>query len=135
MVDENIGPPEAREPEKPPEILTKPLPQILDDMEGNIRAAAEAARRAQEAAGRGRQGGGLRVPVFAGFPRGLPRGYLGAACDAGAVSRGRDDREGNQAERREDIRTRCRLRAAVLVSLPADARRKRAEQPAAVFTG
>jgi hypothetical protein len=33
-----------------PGINTKPLPQILDEMDGNIRAAAEAARKAEEAA-------------------------------------------------------------------------------------
>jgi predicted RNase H-like HicB family nuclease len=38
--------------EKPPKIITKPLPKILDKMEANIRAAAEAARRTEEAARR-----------------------------------------------------------------------------------
>ena len=38
--------------EKPPKIITKPLPKILDEMEANIRAAAEAARRTKEAARR-----------------------------------------------------------------------------------
>ena len=39
--------PDAGEQHK---ILTKTLPSILDDMEENIRLAAEAARRAEEAA-------------------------------------------------------------------------------------
>ena len=52
MVNENVGPTESRQPEKSSAILTKPLPQVLDDMDGNIRAAAEAARKAQEAANR-----------------------------------------------------------------------------------
>jgi hypothetical protein len=29
-----------------PEVLAKPLPQILDEMDDNIRAAVEAARKA-----------------------------------------------------------------------------------------
>jgi hypothetical protein len=33
-----------------PEILTKPLPQILDEMQEHIKAAEEAARMADEAA-------------------------------------------------------------------------------------
>jgi len=33
----------------PPKILTKPLPVILDEMEANIKAAVEAARRAEDA--------------------------------------------------------------------------------------
>ena len=36
--------------ETSPKIMRKPLPQILDEMEDNIRAAAEAARRAEDAA-------------------------------------------------------------------------------------
>jgi ElaB/YqjD/DUF883 family membrane-anchored ribosome-binding protein len=43
MVDEKVKPKET------PKILTKPLPQILDEMEGIIESAAEAARRAAEA--------------------------------------------------------------------------------------
>lgn len=58
MVSENVGPPEAGRPEEAPKILTKPLPQILDEMDGNIRAAAEAARRAQEAAKAAREAAG-----------------------------------------------------------------------------
>ncbi len=50
MAIENTGSSKAMKREKPPNILTKPLPQILDEMDKNIRAAAEAARRAQEAA-------------------------------------------------------------------------------------
>jgi hypothetical protein len=33
------------------EIMSKPLPQILEEMDANIEAAAAAARRAEEAAG------------------------------------------------------------------------------------
>ena len=54
MVNKNIGAPEAGEPS---EILTKPLPQILAEMEEKLKAAAEAttkadgaARKAEEAA-------------------------------------------------------------------------------------
>ncbi|MFC2013474.1 hypothetical protein ACFLU8_01100 [Chloroflexota bacterium] len=49
MVDENSGPPEAGRPVELPEIPKKPLPQVLDAMEVNIRAATEAVRVAQEA--------------------------------------------------------------------------------------
>jgi len=41
MVNKNFGPPEANRPEKPPKILTKPLPQILDEMEENIRRISD----------------------------------------------------------------------------------------------
>ena len=37
-------------PLEKPEIMTKPLPVILDEMEANIKAAADAAKRAEEAA-------------------------------------------------------------------------------------
>jgi len=37
-------------PRETPEIMIKPLAAILDEMEANIRAAAEAAKRAEEAA-------------------------------------------------------------------------------------
>ena len=43
MVDEKVKPKET------PKILTKPLPQILDEMESIIESAAEAARKAAEA--------------------------------------------------------------------------------------
>ena len=46
--EKTAGEKEPKQP--PPKILTKPLPIILDEMEANIRAAAEAARRAEEAA-------------------------------------------------------------------------------------
>jgi len=36
--------------EEHPKIVVRPLPQILDEIEANIRATAEAARRAEEAA-------------------------------------------------------------------------------------
>jgi hypothetical protein len=51
VVNENIEPRDEERPAEPPKILTKPLPQILDEMESNIRSAAEAARKAEEAAG------------------------------------------------------------------------------------
>lgn len=38
-------------------VLPKPLPHILDEMEGNIRAAAEAAQRAEAAARQANQAG------------------------------------------------------------------------------
>jgi len=66
MANENVGPAESRQPEKPPTILTKPLPQILDDMDGNIRAAAEAARRAQEAAKAAREAAGAATKASRG---------------------------------------------------------------------
>ena len=50
MVNENVRRPKATGPEERSKILTKPLPQILDEVDDNIRAATEAARRAEEAA-------------------------------------------------------------------------------------
>ena len=50
MVTKRVRAPDEERPEETPEIMTKPLPQILDEMEANIRAAAEAARKAEEAA-------------------------------------------------------------------------------------
>jgi hypothetical protein len=50
MANKDIASSEKQSPEQPPKILTKPLPIILDEMEGNIKAAAEAARKAEEAA-------------------------------------------------------------------------------------
>ena len=41
---------EEERPGESPEIMTKPLPQIVDEMEANVRAAAEAAKRSEEAA-------------------------------------------------------------------------------------
>ncbi|MFC1989384.1 hypothetical protein ACFLVW_02295 [Chloroflexota bacterium] len=50
MVNENIEPQDKERPAEPPKILTKPLPQILDEMESNIRSAADtAAKVANEA--------------------------------------------------------------------------------------
>ena len=49
MAAKNTTAPEPK-PLKPPKIMSKPLPQILDEMDENIRAAAEAARKAEEAA-------------------------------------------------------------------------------------
>jgi len=41
---------EKDKPKEAPKILTKPLPQILDEMEDIIKTASEAARKAEEAA-------------------------------------------------------------------------------------
>ena len=51
MVDEKV------EPEGTPEILTKPLPQILDEIASSIRLADEAARDARKSAEEARQAG------------------------------------------------------------------------------
>ena len=51
MVDEKVG------SKGTPEILTKPLPQILDEIEANIRLAGEAARDARESADEARKAG------------------------------------------------------------------------------
>ena len=48
MVDKEGAKPRAGEPEYRDRIHTKPLPDILDEMEANILAAAEAARKAEE---------------------------------------------------------------------------------------
>lgn len=50
MVNENIESPNVDRPVEPPKILTKPLPQILDEMEANIREAADAATKVAEEA-------------------------------------------------------------------------------------
>ena len=50
MAKQSAGIGESNKPEEPAKILTKPLPQILDEMESSIRAAGEAASRAEEAA-------------------------------------------------------------------------------------
>jgi hypothetical protein len=42
--------PQKRKPVKTPKIMSKPIAQILDEMDDNIRAAAQAARYAEEAA-------------------------------------------------------------------------------------
>ena len=65
-------PEEVERPEETPEIMTKPLPQILDEMEANIRAAAEAARKAEEAAKAARGAAGAATTAstapFAALP-------------------------------------------------------------------
>ena len=48
MVEQSIDRTGPGIPE-PHSLMRKPLPQILDEMDGNIRAAIEAARRAEEA--------------------------------------------------------------------------------------
>ena len=57
MVSENVGPDEARKPEEAPKILTKPLPQILDEIEDSIKLADEAVKNAREAAEEARKAG------------------------------------------------------------------------------
>ena len=57
MVNENVGPAEARRPEEAPKILTKPLPQILDEIEDGIKLADEAVKNAREAAEEARKAG------------------------------------------------------------------------------
>ena len=49
--------PEASESPEPPKILTKPLPQILDEIEDSIKLADEAAKNAREAAEEARKAG------------------------------------------------------------------------------
>ena len=50
MVTRRVRTPRGENPPEYPGIMTKPLPQILDEMEANIKAAVEAARKAEEAA-------------------------------------------------------------------------------------
>ena len=52
MVEKNreVGPPQPGAPVEPHKITRTPLTQILDEMDANIRAAAEAAARAEQAA-------------------------------------------------------------------------------------
>ena len=50
MVIENTSPTESDRPEEPPKIVTEPLPQILDELEANIRVSIEAAKKAEKAA-------------------------------------------------------------------------------------
>ena len=57
MIDKNIKVAEIKPPTKA-KIMSKPLPQILDEMDENIRAAAEAARKAEEAARAAKQAAG-----------------------------------------------------------------------------
>jgi protein involved in temperature-dependent protein secretion len=51
MVEEKVRPKEA------PKILTKPLPQILDDIEASIKIADEAAKNARKSAEDARKAG------------------------------------------------------------------------------
>jgi len=55
MINENMGPSEEEKQTEPPKILTKPLPQILDEIEGSIRAINEATKLASAAAKDARQ--------------------------------------------------------------------------------
>jgi len=50
MVDANIPANEEKGKYRESKILTKPLPEILDEMESNISTAIEAARQAETAA-------------------------------------------------------------------------------------
>ena len=45
MAEGNIPPHQDTGQDESPKILTKPLPDILDEMENNIRTAIEAARQ------------------------------------------------------------------------------------------
>ena len=68
MVNKRSRTPEATTRGESPGIMTKPLPQILDEMEANIRAAAEAAKKAEEAAkaARGAAGAATTASIEAG---------------------------------------------------------------------
>ena len=57
MASENVGPAEPKKPQEAPKILTKPLPQILDEIEESIKLADEAVKNAREAAEEARQAG------------------------------------------------------------------------------
>ena len=80
MVNENMMPPEENRAEEPPKILTLPLPQILDEMEGNIRAASAAARKAEEAAraARGAAGAATKASNFTELATGIIMMYAAA---------------------------------------------------------
>ena len=82
MAKGNIGPSGEKNPERPPKILTKPLPQILDEMEANIRAAAEAAWRADEAARRAGTAAGDATKASGENVASYLRGYLDNPEDA-----------------------------------------------------
>ena len=55
MANKSIGLQKSNTPEQTAKILTKPLPQILDEMEKSIRVAGQAAIRAEEAARKARE--------------------------------------------------------------------------------
>lgn len=55
----NVEPRKARTPDEAPKVLVKPLPKILDELETNIRAAAEAAGTAKEAAKLAKEAAGV----------------------------------------------------------------------------
>ena len=57
MVNKNAGSAEARQPGEAPKILTKPLPQILDEIEDSIKLADEAVKNARDAAEEARNAG------------------------------------------------------------------------------
>ena len=50
MADENTGLPNVEKTEKSPQVPVKPLPQVLAEIEDNIRTAINAAKKAEEAA-------------------------------------------------------------------------------------
>ena len=58
MASRNVGKQPERGRGEGAKIMSKPLPQILDEMDANIRAAAEAARKAEEAARAAKQAAG-----------------------------------------------------------------------------
>ena len=68
MTEEHLGSVDSITRQEHPEVMTKPLPQILDEMEANIRAAAEAAKRAEEASksARGAAGAATTASIEAG---------------------------------------------------------------------
>ncbi|MFC2066938.1 hypothetical protein ACFLUO_07850 [Chloroflexota bacterium] len=57
MVNENVGAAKAKRPEGASEILTKPLPQILDEIGDSIKLADEAVKNARGAAEEARKAG------------------------------------------------------------------------------
>ncbi len=46
MAGDKVKPDEEKKPEEPPKILAQPLPRILEEMDENVRKAAEAAVKA-----------------------------------------------------------------------------------------
>ena len=67
-------------PLETPEIMTKPLPQILDEMEANIRAAAAAAKKAEEAAKAAAEGK-TKAEIIEQLEEQISRTHVFAALD------------------------------------------------------
>ena len=57
MASENVGSAEPKKPQEAPKILTKPLLQILDEIEESIKLADEAVKNAREASEEARKSG------------------------------------------------------------------------------